>query len=74
MSLFTKNYMAKAVKQHLQVDIFGTFGSEFNRSTFNEILKVTLNSLILVSKQNNKKTEVSFLITDVEIPKPTDHV
>jgi hypothetical protein len=67
--------MAKLVKQHLKIDVFGTFGSEFNRSTFNETLKATLNNLILISKISNKKTQVSFLVTNEEIkPNLTTHV
>jgi len=64
--------MAKIVKQHLQVDIYGKFGSEFNRSFFNEALKATLNNLILMSKIGNQKTEVSFMVTDVPITNPND--
>lgn len=59
--------MAKAVKQHLKVDIFGTFGSDFNRRAFNEAFKATVNNLILISKIGNKKTEVSYLVTEEPI-------
>lgn len=59
--------MAKLVKQHLKIDVFGTFGSDFNRRTFNEALKATLNNLILISKIGNKKSEVSYLIEEQPI-------
>jgi len=65
--------MAKAVKQHLRVDIYGKFGSEFNRDTFEKVLRIMLDGNILSAKMHNKKTEVSYLVTDVPISKPEDN-